>query len=89
MKASINKFNSLCDEEKKLLLQIEGVFLDHLQVDNWNCYLFQFHAFYVEICYYNKRAKDAIILSFDDLDFLDPYLKKIDISELELINSRK
>lgn len=44
--------------------------------------LFQLHGFYVEVYYNKHKSYISEISGFDDLDQLEPYLKKINIEEL-------
>ena len=49
---------------------------------DWNILLFQLESFYVEVYYERKTQKVELIKSFDDMDQLDPYLRKIDVLAL-------
>lgn len=47
--------------------------------------LYQVESYYVEI-YFNEKMSEAIdIRGFDDTRFLEPYLRMVDVSELQLL----
>ena len=47
--------------------------------------LYQLSGFYVEVFYDTSTAKVSVVKSFTDVDGLEAYLYKIDISEVEAI----
>lgn len=49
---------------------------------DWNILLFQIDGFYVEVYYDRSTQKADLLKSFDDMDQLEPYLRKIDVLAL-------
>ncbi len=61
---------------------MDGVFLGHRQTALQKILLCQVHGFYVEIVHNRKERKTEEVRAFDEVDRLEPYLERIDISGL-------
>lgn len=62
-----------------------GVFLFGRTGVGVNVLLYQVESYYVEIYFNEKMSEATHIRSFDDTRFLEPYLRMVDVSELQLL----
>ncbi|HEU0111436.1 MAG TPA: hypothetical protein VFQ73_11190 [Flavisolibacter sp.] len=79
---TLQQFRSCSNYVQQQLLRHQAVFLSERRSMDWNILLFQLESFYVEVYYERKTQKVELIKSFDDMDQLDPYLRKIDVLAL-------
>jgi hypothetical protein len=86
---TLEQFKYLSTEVQDYILSRKAVLIDVIE-DGEGCYtLFQLDSFYLEI--FTSRIGELTTCSicfFDDPDLLEPYLKRIDIAEVEdLLNN--
>lgn len=75
------EFRFLPDEQQSDYILNNGVFLCSIDSEEERIGLFRLFDFFVEI-YYNKVNDQIInIKSFRSMEFLEPYLERINISE--------
>ena len=77
-----NEFDVLSMDHKIDQLYRNAVYLSKRKTSNIVVLLFQLEDFYVEIVYTSYRRSIVEIKSFDNTDFLEPYLMSIDVAEL-------
>jgi hypothetical protein len=71
------------DKPTQIDLTIEnGVLIDHRQEQDELLLLFQLESFYVELTYLEAREEILAIYSSEDDGILEPYLERMDVSEL-------
>lgn len=70
--------------QERLLIN-NGIFLFERKAVGVKVLLYQLADFYVEVFYDTTQAKVCLVKSFTEMDGLEPYLYKIDISEVELL----
>jgi hypothetical protein len=70
-----------CEAQEKLVKQ-KGVFLMERKSLGVSVLLFQLNGFYVEVFYNTTTATVSFIKSFNDMDGIEAYLDKINISEV-------
>jgi hypothetical protein len=75
-------FKILTQERQLDLIMKKGIFLTSYSQYNVIIRLFQLQDFYVEIYSFDEDGKIAMINAFRDLKYLDPYLERLDVSEL-------
>jgi hypothetical protein len=76
---TLQHFNTLSQHKQHRNLLVNGVWLADRQTQESTVLLFQLDSFYVEI-YFSKPGDEIIqSISFDSVDFLDPYLEDIDL----------
>ena len=76
-----NYFNSLPKMKQQSLLLEEGVLLATRITPGYRSALFQVESFYVEVTS-AIGTDNSWIACFEDTDALEPYLEKIDLSQL-------
>lgn len=66
-------------------LSEEGVYLGKRKSQGLSSLLYSLNDFYIEISYYSYRLNVYSLVTFTDLDNLDPYLPEICLEELDSI----
>ena len=69
-------------EEQERAVLAHGAFLDYRYKHNLYTLLYQINSFYIEVYIHQKENRILVFSSFTDIDNLEPYLKKIDITSL-------
>lgn len=82
---TLHQFCSLSLDVQERLLINNGTFLFDRKAVGMKVLLYQLSGFYVEVFYDTSTAKVSVVKSFTDVDGLEAYLYKIDISEVEAI----
>ena len=82
-------YSELNEVEQHEVLWDHGVMVGDRNDDQHNIILYQIFSFYVEL-YYNPDY-DVLkrLRSFSRLEFLDPYIEQLDISEIGYLFKRK
>ena len=62
------------------LTWLDGIFLMSRRTEKLTIHLFSLYSFYVEVFF--EDSEPFFITAFDDVIYLDPYLKAIDIDFL-------
>ncbi|MCU7550607.1 hypothetical protein OCK74_15920 [Chitinophagaceae bacterium LB-8] len=81
---TIHDFKILDDHQKATALVDEGVLIGKRDLLFYLVFLYQVEGFYVEVLYSIKSKKVHKFRAFENVGLLDPYLSKIDISELHV-----
>lgn len=85
MLMTYEQFCSLPKDIQRNVVKHCGVFLFGRTGVGVNVKLYQVESFYVEI-YFDKKMSEVIRLkSFEDTKHLEPYLRMVDVSELQLL----
>ena len=79
---TLYQFSVLTENEKTAIVWNEGHFVGDRIENNFSIMLYQVRSFYVEVFYSGKENKISRLRSFSSTEQLEPYLRKIDISEL-------
>lgn len=80
---TFQQFRSLPKDIQRNVVKHFGVFLFGRTGVGVNVMLYQVESFYVEI-YFDEKMSEAIrIRSFEDTRHLEPYLRLVDVSELQ------
>ena len=79
---TLYQFNVLTESEKTAIVWNEGNFVGDRIENNFSILLYQVQSFYLEVFYSGKKNKMSRLRSFSSNKQLEPYLGKIDISEL-------
>jgi hypothetical protein len=82
---TLNEFKALDDFQKATALVDDGVLIGKRNLLFYLIFLYQIEGFYVEVLYSIKSKKVHKFRAFENIELLDPYLSKIDISELQVI----
>ena len=69
-------------QKKKELLFEHGVYLANRTEGDFTVFLFQIASFYVEVYFDTEEEQIGYIRAFTGVEYLAPYLQKIDISSL-------
>lgn len=80
---TLHDFKALDDFQKATALVDEGVLIGKRDLLFYLVFLYQVEGFYVEVLYNIKSKKVHKFRAFENTELLDPYLSKIDISELQ------
>ena len=75
-------FRLLPQNEQLDLLYAEGVYIGKRKLFQYQCILYQYDAFYVELLYRKYRTIIHTINYYTSTNCLDPYLEQIDAEEL-------
>ena len=78
----LQQFRSAPPEVQERLVKQRGVFLMERKSLGVSVLLFQLDGFYVEVFYNSETATVSFVKSFDDMDGIEAYLDRIDISEV-------
>jgi hypothetical protein len=81
---TLHEFKALDDLQKATALVDDGVLLGRRDLLFYLIFLYQVEGFYVEVLYSIKSKKVYKFRAFENLELLEPYLSKIDISELQV-----
>lgn len=82
---TFQQFVSLPKDMQRKVVKHCGVFLFGRTGVGVNVLLYQVESYYVEIYFNEKMSEATHIRSFDDTRFLEPYLRMVDVSELQLL----
>ena len=82
---TLKQFRALPLDVQERRLINNGTFLFDRKTVGIKVLLYQLFSFYVEVFYDTSSAKVCMIKSFTEVEDLEPYLYKIDISEVEAI----
>ncbi len=82
---TLREFKTFDDFQKAKALVDVGVLIGKRQLMFYLIFLYQVEGFYVEVLYSLQSKKVHKFRAFENTNLLDPYLSKIDISELQLI----
>ena len=77
---TLQQFRSTSCEMQERLVKLRGVFLMERKSMGISVFLFQLEGFYVEVFYNTATTSVSFIKSFNDMDGIEAYLAKIDIS---------
>ncbi len=77
---TIDEFHILSNEEKEAVIRKKAVFLDSRNNEGFRFELYQIDGFYIEMMF--NLADDVFwgLRSFEEIDLLNQYLKKIKIN---------
>ncbi|HEU4902377.1 MAG TPA: hypothetical protein VFT06_06270 [Flavisolibacter sp.] len=82
---TFQQFCSLPKDMQRKMVKHCGAFLFGRSGVGVNVKLYQVESFYVEI-YFDERMSEAThIRCFEDTKLLEPYLRMVDVSELQLL----
>jgi hypothetical protein len=82
---TFEQFQALPKDIQRNVVKHCGVFLFGRTGVGVNVKLYQIEGFYVEL-YFDEKMSEAIrIRSFEDTKLLEPYLRKIDVSALQVL----
>ena len=76
------QFSSASMEQQKRFVRSNGAYLMLRKCKGVPVYLFQVDGFYVEVFFDPATSRELCLRSFDDLQRLDIYLKRISLKEL-------
>jgi hypothetical protein len=82
---TLQQFRAASREVQEKLVKLKGVFLMERKSLGVSVLLFQLDGFYVEVFYNSATSTVKFIKSFNDMDGIEAYLDKIDISEVMAI----
>jgi hypothetical protein len=85
MLMTIQQFTSLPKDIQRNVVKHYGVFLFGRSGVGVNVILYQVEGFYVEIYFDEKMSECTRIRSFEDTRHLEPYLRMVDVSDLQLL----
>ena len=75
-------YNQLSESEQLNFLEKSGVLIGEREGRFCHIKLYQVESFYVEVYYHTHFNVVVNIHAFTDIDYLDPYLKQMDIDSL-------
>lgn len=78
----LQEFRSAPSEIQEKLVKRRGVFLMERKSLGVSVLLFQLDGFYVEVFYNTQTGVVSFVKSFEDMDGIEAYLNRIDISEV-------
>lgn len=78
----LQQFRSAPQEVQEKLVKRNGVFLMERKSLGVSVLLFQLDGFYVEVFYNTQRGVVSFVKSFEDMDGIEAYLGRIDISDV-------
>ncbi len=79
---TFEQFRFLSEDDQEHILWQKGVELSRDKVGRYHYILYQVDGFYMEVKYIMPHRTIIEIACFEDVDLLEPYLKKIDINFL-------
>lgn len=82
---TFEQFQALPKDIQRNVVKHFGVFLFGRSGVGVNVMLYQVEGFYVEIYFDEKMSESIHIRGFEDTKHLEPYLRKIDVSEVQLL----
>jgi len=78
-----HEFDALAQDQKMNILWKEGNYIADRKIPNYTIVLYELFCFYVEVWYEDNNFNEIDILcAFSNTDQLEPYLEKIDISDV-------
>jgi hypothetical protein len=80
---TFEQFRSLPKDIQRNVVKHCGVFLFGRTGVGVNVMLYQVEGFYVEVWFDEKMSEATRIRCFDDTKSLEPYLRMVDVSELQ------
>ena len=80
---TFQQFRSVPKDMQRNVVKHCGVFLFGRTGVGVNVMLYQVEGFYVEIYFDEKMSEAKHIRSFEDTRLLEPYLRMVDVSELQ------
>ena len=80
---TLEQFRSLPKDMQRKVVKHCGVFLFGRTGVGVNVMLYQVEGFYVEIYFNDKMSVALRLRCFEDTVHLDPYLRMVDVSELQ------
>lgn len=75
-------FTSLSKQQKQDIVLGSGLFVAERTDGPFRIMLYQLDDFYVEVYFFKRYHKAALLKGFDNMRHLEPYLNTIDISVL-------
>ncbi|HLX91276.1 MAG TPA: hypothetical protein VKR32_06310 [Puia sp.] len=78
----IREFRVLDEFDQMQMIESKGVLIGQLSSGIYAMALFQIEGFYVELTFDTMKLTYKRMRIFEDPRFLDPYLERIDITEL-------
>lgn len=79
---TLKEFTELLTQEQLNRVLEIGVLVGHREDADCEMFLYQMHAFYVEVSYHKEDGRLLHIMPFEHHLLLDPYLDQIDLSSL-------
>ena len=80
---TLNQFDTLCEEEKIILIDDHGVYLDvYRRSEGCKVGLFKLWGFYCEVWFQKKSNKMQKVKAFSNYKKLDLYLDQVDINAI-------
>lgn len=79
---TLNQFNQLSIEEQQQAVLRNGIFLAERKDSPLRMMLYDMGNFYVEVFFLSRFNKVAWFNAFDEMEKLEPYLAKIDVSDV-------
>jgi hypothetical protein len=80
---NLTQFRSLSPDIQRKVVQHTGVFLFGRTGVGVTAKLYQIGSFYVELFFNEKRSELIRIVSFDDTHKLEPYLRLVNVAEIQ------
>ena len=85
MLMTIEQFKALPKDIQRTVVKHYGVFLFGRSGVGVNVILYQVEGFYVEIFFDERMSECTRIRSFSDTRHLEPYLRMVDVSEVQML----
>jgi len=82
---NLQQFRAASRKAQEKMVKYDGVFLMERRSLGVSVLLYQIGGFYVEVFYNTATDSTSFIKSFEDLDGIEAYLGRIDISEVMAI----
>jgi hypothetical protein len=82
---NLQQFRAASREAQEKMVKYDGVFLMERRSLGVSVLLYQIGGFYVEVFYNTATDSTSFIKSFEDLDGIEAYLGRVDISEVMAI----
>ena len=79
---TFNQFKYLSEDDQELILWRKGVEIARNADAIYHYILYQVDGFYLEVQYVMPERTIMQIACFEDVDFLEPYLRKINVESL-------
>lgn len=80
---NLQQFRSLSLDMQRQVVQHSGVFLFVRKGVGATAKLYQVEGFYVELFFDEKMSEVIRIVSFDDMNRLEPYLRLVNVATLQ------
>ena len=82
---TFNQFQALPKDVQRNVVRHCGAFLSGRTGVGVNVKLYQVEGFYVELYFDEKMSQATRVKSFENTKYLEPYLRKIDVSEVQFL----